>query len=69
MTKETIGRILKRDVSGYGSWLAYAAHLGVNPQDLHDCKDGRRNPSAKLIAALGLEKYVAYRSKRQTPDQ
>lgn len=61
MTHESLLRLLKRKAETHGSWTRLADALNVSPQFLHDCKEGRRMPGAKLLKALGLIAVIDYR--------
>lgn len=61
MTESIFTSYLHRRMESFGTWRAFAKHLGVSPQFLHDCKVGARKPSDKILEGLGLEKVTTYR--------
>jgi len=44
---------------------AVADEMGISPQYLSDVISRRRKPGQKVLKALGLERQVTYRRKRQ----
>lgn len=51
-------------IHAIGSQAHYAACLGISESFLSDVLSGRREPSKKLLDALGLERVVYYEEKR-----
>lgn len=45
-------------VEEFGSVAAFSRRCGLSPQYVHDVISKRRNPSDRLLTALGLEKIV-----------
>ena len=48
-----------------GSQTALAAKFGVSPSYLSEVLRGTRLPGDKILAALGLEKRIVFKSKEQ----
>jgi hypothetical protein len=49
-------------VAHYGYWWKTAEVLGIGQPCLHDIVSGRtKEPTPKVLAALGLEKVITYR--------
>jgi hypothetical protein len=60
ITVEQLKLGIKRQIKAFGSAEAYARHIGIHHQHLHDCKNGRRKPSRKLLKALNLAEVRVY---------
>ena len=72
MTHSQLIRRLREACNEAGSQTAYAQALGVRPQFVSNVLAGRRDPSRKLLKALGLErvvrKTVSYQPIRQAAE-
>lgn len=64
MTKEQVLAALRQACVTAGSQDAWAAAHGVSPTYVADTLGGRRGPSGKVLAALGLERVIVYRDVR-----
>jgi len=60
MTKESLVKMLHKRADACGSWVLLAKSLSISPQYLQDIKDGRRDPGAKLLTAIGFIRVVSY---------
>jgi hypothetical protein len=65
MTLDSLLKLLDKRAKGAGNWAKLASTLGVSPQYLHDCKEGRRRPAKKLLDALNLVAVIDYRRKER----
>ena len=64
MTADQVRAALERQVERYGSQKALAAVIGVTPAFVCDIINGRREPSGKPVAFLGLRRVVSYQKAR-----
>lgn len=63
MTRLTAAQVraaLRREARAAGSQKALAKRIGVSPPFLCDILNGRREPSGKPVAFLGLTREVRY---------
>jgi DNA-binding transcriptional regulator YdaS (Cro superfamily) len=60
VTQTYVRTELRRACLRSGSQKAWAAAHGVSPAYVHDALQGRREPGAKILAALGYERRVRY---------
>lgn len=65
MTYEQLKKHMERQRERYGTWLGWAKAIGVSPAYISDVWLGRRDPGAKLLDAMGLERVVEYRPKKK----
>jgi len=60
MTAEKLRDMLRRECERAGSQAAWAKKHGIGPAYISDIISGRREPGAKLLRALGVERMVCY---------
>ena len=58
---QDIRDILRREISHFGSQLAWAKKFGVQRSNVNATLSGKRPPSGLLLKALGIERMVAYK--------
>lgn len=63
-----IREMLDKRVAHFGSKAAYAAHLGIRPQQLQRSFGPGATPDATVLADLGITKQTVYCKKGQTDD-
>jgi transcriptional regulator with XRE-family HTH domain len=70
MNKSEVLKLIRQAVHDAGSQTAFARQCGVTTQYINDLLRGRRDPGAKILDALGIEKtvIVSYRTKEDTHD-
>lgn len=51
---------LRAAIKSAGSQTKFAARCGVSPQFVCDVLNGRRIPSGRLLAAIGMRRVVKY---------
>lgn len=61
LTQSQIVELLRAAVEAAGTQKAFAQQHDVSEQYITDVLRGRREPGAKILAALGYEKVVSYR--------
>lgn len=59
-------RAILTEMASRSSQKAVAVKVGCSPAFLNDVVKGRREPSGKLLDALGLERVTFYRAKSNT---
>ncbi len=64
MDRAAIVTKLRRRCNTPSTQTAVADDLGISVSYLNDVLKGRREPGAKLLTALGLERHVTYRPIR-----
>jgi hypothetical protein len=52
--------LLRERIAAAGSQRAYATRVGISPQFLSDVLMARSEPSAAILADLGLQRVVRY---------
>lgn len=60
MTADEVRALLKESVAAAKTNKEWAANAGVSAAYLTDMLLGNREPSSKVLTALGLEKIVIY---------
>lgn len=55
--------LVREGIAQAGSGVFYAGFVGISPSELSAVLHGRRKPSKKLLAYLGLEAVTVYRWK------
>jgi predicted transcriptional regulator len=60
MNKDAFNTALARFIKESGSQTVAARRLHVSDAYLSDVKNGRREPGAKILTALGLRRIVNY---------
>lgn len=65
MNTDTVLKILRRRIVELGSQTALAAELRVSDAYLSDVLRGRKEPGAKILEPLGLEKVINYQQREQ----
>lgn len=63
MTLLEVRKILHGKVVSCGTQRAAAESVGVSPQYFADVLKGIRDPGPTLLAGLGIEKVIDYRTK------
>lgn len=69
MDAEGVRKLLRMEVAEHGSQKALAARIGVTQAFLSDIINGRREPSGKPLAFLGLRRRVDYVPTRATESE
>ena len=64
MTQPQLIKKLNKMAEEAGSQAALAKQLGISPSYLSDVLNGLRNPGVSLLAPLGLEAVIEYRSRQ-----
>ena len=64
MTREQLLARLRRECEQVGSQASWAKANGMSAVYVSDVLAGKREPAGKLLEALGVERVIAYRSKR-----
>ena len=64
MTLDDVLRKLARECDKAGGQATWAVSAGMSAAYVSDVLNKRREPGAKVLAALGLEKVVGYRRVR-----
>lgn len=62
LTKDEVIRYLKKRQDGRNQ-LEFCKEIGISPSYLSEIYKGTREPAAKILDWLGLEKVVEYRGK------
>jgi len=65
MDAEGVRRRLREKGVGFTTQKALAEAIGMSPQALNGIMRGKREPTGKLLAFLGLERVVRYRIARR----
>lgn len=65
VTKQQLLAILRLACERAGSQAAWARANGMSSVYVSDVLSGRREPAGKLLAALGVERAIAYRKVRE----
>ena len=60
--------LLRKACAAHGSAEAFARSLGVSPQYLSAVANGRRQPSATILAALNVRRVIRYQNVGATND-
>ena len=63
MNKEQVIDLLRAACVKAGSQTAWATERGIATAYVSDVLKGRREPGAKLLDALGIERIVTYRRR------
>ena len=58
MNKSDVLKLIRQAVHDAGSQTAFARRCGVTTQYVNDLLRGRRDPGAKILDTLGIEKTV-----------
>jgi len=61
MDREKLNAYLRKACDKAGSQAAWAKATGLSPAYVSDVIAGRREPGAKLLDALSVERIVTYR--------
>jgi len=64
MTTDDVRKMMLDACDAAGSAAAWAAKHGISRAYVTDVRLGRREPGAKILAALGVVKDVTYRAAR-----
>ena len=62
MTRDDVCALLRREIEKHGTAKAWADAHGLSPSYVSDVLNGNRRPAGVILAALGLEKAVAYQA-------
>jgi hypothetical protein len=68
MTPDEVRDILRQECERAGSQSAWAKEKSIGTAYVSDVITGRRDPGAKLLAALGLKRMVCYFRDRPEPE-
>jgi DNA-binding transcriptional regulator YdaS (Cro superfamily) len=61
MTNDQVIALLRKRIEQAGSQKAFAIQHELSPAFINDLLQGRREPSAAILHALGLERVVTFR--------
>lgn len=53
--------LMRKAIADAGGQSAWAARVGVSPQYVSDVVNGRRDPAARMLAAVGVKRVTVYR--------
>lgn len=67
MNVEAVRALIRRRSRQAGTAAAFAKEIGVSYELVRMVVNGKRSPTGKLLATLGLERVVSYR--RTSPPQ
>lgn len=57
--------ILRRECEKAGSAKAWAQSAGLSGAYVSDVLNGRRDPAEAILSALGIERVVSYRRRKE----
>lgn len=60
----TLRKLLRREVERAGGQVAWAKRHGLHPSTINKVLNEQRLPGRRLLAALNLQKVVAYQRSR-----
>ena len=60
----TLRKLLRREVERAGGQVAWAKRHGLHPSTINKVLNEQRLPGRRLLAALNLQKVVAYQRLR-----